>query len=587
MQHSVESHRPYLYKRIFFWNFAFSLCLVAIIAGIGFFSLYHYFVDYIGNTRNEILAQVSERSKVVRSSAYALANKIYNEAGAILLYPDPDAEIPASECIEAIIEDANSYYELMDIHLSVAIIMRNRYEFLSRNSKEIRLDEIKNTYWYMDNFANSKTDLWLMSINDPTEPGTKLLSYCKVIRGDDGRYEGVILVNSSEQNLRQIYADIATKQNRICILNEDGYVISHSNPALIGMQLYYMPAFLRSYTPGTYHISKKNGTAVLYTQYSDSSSSWTFVQETDLAPALSMFSPVFQGTGIFLIIMVLMGIFISFRVSKEITNPLKFFSERLRQASAADFQPLYLPASSYEEIYQVSLVYNVMVEHIKELIGQIKEDALAKQKARIDFLLMQINPHFLHNTLFSIKCMIDCGQMEKASSMTSHFLRMLKEPLQSHSEYIELSAELDSLKNYVELMRYRYGENIHLHCYTEATAERFPIAQFLLQPIVENCIFHGFSASSGVCEIEVFAYQTRNDLFLEIRDNGCGMSSEALSIVWEKRVACGSSFHNIGLSNIKERIALLYGPESFISISSLPGEGTSVVMRLQEKEVML
>ena len=205
----------------------------------------------------------------------------------------------------------------------------------------------------------------------------------------------------------------------------------------------------------------------------------------------------------------------------------------------------------------------------------------------LSFLQVQINPHFLHNTLFSIKCLIEIGKGEKAAEMLSNLVRLLKIPINISKEWIKIEDEISYLKSYVALMQCRYEQrNISLDITVEPGLSNVLIPRLILQPIVENSIFHGFDDQSKNAVISITFNRLREKLIIRVCDNGKGMSQQEVDILWKETYKNSRTSNSIGLLNIRQRIKLLYGEPYDITIVSEPGQGTEAILTAacQEEE---
>lgn len=222
---------------------------------------------------------------------------------------------------------------------------------------------------------------------------------------------------------------------------------------------------------------------------------------------------------------------------------------------------------------------------MNQLIEQIKTDEKEKRKLELSFLQAQINPHFLHNTLFTIKCLIEMKNFQKADAMISSLLRLLKIPFNAKTEWICIKDEISYLQSYLSLMQYRYDKkNLTMEVHLEDDLKEVLIPRLILQPIIENSLFHGFDDSCKNGVINLSFRKIKEKIFICIRDNGKGMTQEALDSLWDSNKKTSDSFNKVSLVNIKQRIQLLYGDGYGISVVSVPNEGTETLLTLAYKK---
>ncbi|NCC65058.1 MAG: hypothetical protein EOM15_10435, partial [Spirochaetia bacterium] len=187
-----------------------------------------------------------------------------------------------------------------------------------------------------------------------------------------------------------------------------------------------------------------------------------------------------------------------------------------------------------------------------------------------DFLQMQINPHFIYNTLFTIRCMVDMGLSSEASDTLQRFSNMLKKILRIEEPMISIQDNLDYLEDYNCIMSQRYGSLSFVYEIEEGL-EQVKILKFILQPLVENSIYHGFSKGvdkdSRICI--AFKREAQDVVKITVEDNGCGFPTEQL-----QNLDCEKQ--HIGLQNVRKKLDLYYEGRASMSIYSNKDVGTRI-----------
>ena len=216
-----------------------------------------------------------------------------------------------------------------------------------------------------------------------------------------------------------------------------------------------------------------------------------------------------------------------------------------------------------------------MVERLEESREQIKEGEKKKRLAELDFLRAQINPHFIYNTLSSIRFFVEMKKNQEAEDMLLHFSKILRKSLSYSNEFVALKTELETIKEYVELQKMRYQNAFQVDCQVpeEILENRIPV--FILQPIVENAIFHGMMPGQ-ICQITISAYEKEGKLFLLIADNGRGIKAGELPDNFEK----AGHMSRVGIQNVHDRIQMNFGREFGLKVNSTEGEGTTATFIL-------
>ncbi len=241
--------------------------------------------------------------------------------------------------------------------------------------------------------------------------------------------------------------------------------------------------------------------------------------------------------------------------------------------------------NQFYEVRVLSVTYNAMIQRIIKLISQIKEEESEKRRIEFDFLQAQINPHFLHNTLLGIKSLVSLGKQQQAVKMLEAFISLLKQPMKASQNDHSLSEEISHVLQYVSIMQFRYGTEYPILIQVEEGLENFPVPKLILQPLVENAIFHGISEMEGEGKITITAETFRNRIIISVEDNGEGMTQEQIDRMWSSDHPFRSSMNNsIGLANVRSRIRFVYGPSSGIEVQSALGKGTRVSIVIVREE---
>lgn len=551
------------------------LLFLLVVVGLVAFSL-NVFINVLGESRIDLLNQVAERGKIINKAAISMADAIYNNASADLLDSDEATSQQTYNKVDAIVADFNQYFDNIDVELSALILMRNGFQYASTNELTSDIQNVKSNYWYVDNFYNNKIEFWIMRFGDTLNRSNVMLSYGKVIRNSNGEYEGLILINSSERTFFKVYSDIVKDGNSVYILDQNGYAISHPTKDLIGSQLTYMPAFFKQYGYSSFRTDFNK--QMLITHYYDAETQWTMVQESDFSLVFGRYYPVLFVLAAVLALFLIIGFATSLAISRAVSRPLNLLAQKLSRVSSAQFEKVE-EQQAFVEVHTFSQVYNEMVDKIRELFLRIKQEEEIKRKHELDFLQLQINPHFLHNTLFSIKCLVEMNQNTRAAKMLASFMQLLRSPIASENEMIPIRVELDNLQNYINLMSFRY-EGVELEIFIEDGLESCLIPRLLLQPIVENSIFHGLKDDGSALKIEVFVYSSESGVTVKIRDNGIGMTRQEQQSVWEPS---GKKSSGIGLANVRDRVRQIYGENHDVTLTSARGEGTEVELLIKRQ----
>ena len=223
---------------------------------------------------------------------------------------------------------------------------------------------------------------------------------------------------------------------------------------------------------------------------------------------------------------------------------------------------------------------NALTSEILQKSNALYEAEVLQKNAELDVLRSQINPHFLYNTLELIRVMAIRGDIEHVSLITSAMGKIYRYTAKG-DPLVPLAQEIDIVRFYVSIQQARFGERITTLYNISAPAARVPVLKMLLQPLVENAFIHGLEAREKGGVLYIGAQTEGGLLRITIRDNGLGISPEKLSEL-ERRLAashCDTNQH-LGLVNINARLRLQYGDAYGLLLSSAPGDGTCVTLRI-------
>lgn len=249
------------------------------------------------------------------------------------------------------------------------------------------------------------------------------------------------------------------------------------------------------------------------------------------------------------------------------------------ELSAADVKP-------EDELYPLYRDLHSLIGTLEDLISKESNATLMKKQAELDALQSQINPHFLYNTLESIRGQAIVYGLKDVEAMTQALSNLFRYSISSHSNLVPLSKELKNIDNYLMIQQYRFNNKfIHLSQVDEDTLD-FCVPKLLIQPIVENSVHHGLETKVGKGTLTIRAYRTQKRLIIQVRDDGLGISREKLNAINDVLLhgkdagSLKKAGMSIGLANVNERIRLNFGKEYGLRVYSTQGMGTNVEFTL-------
>lgn len=350
--------------------------------------------------------------------------------------------------------------------------------------------------------------------------------------------------------------------------------------------------------PDTANLIKKSSSIVLSEQNSSmamvehaGTGSYLFVQERTprLGWRILCFIPMsalLSDTRVLILVILLVSLLavlistgIAALLSNSSTRNIKTLEQTMRRVEEGNFDVRIEPLGK-DEIGSLSVRFNFMLSRINELINTVYKEQIAKQQAEFTVLMSQINPHFLYNTLGTVKWYARMKQQSEIERMVTSVIDLLKSSVRRVGEFHSLEQEIAQLKNYIYIQKIGYGEAFQVDYDVDEQLLGCEVPYFILQPLVENAILHGIEMSKGSGRISVSARTAENHLILVVEDNGIGMSEEQidnlLNIVTKKETVPGVT--SIGIHNVNERIQLYYGQQFGLSYESTLGLGTKAMV---------
>lgn len=280
-----------------------------------------------------------------------------------------------------------------------------------------------------------------------------------------------------------------------------------------------------------------------------------------------------------------MAVFLALILTSILTNwltkPIQRSIKALGRISGGDFS-VDRALESDDEVGRMGRAINSLAINIDALMKQAREEESQKKQLEYKLLQNQINPHFVYNVLNSIKVMAQLQGAENISRLVDNFGGLLKEVSKGVNDKVPMEEEFELADQYIYIMNLRKKGLIHTSYYIEEGCENCAVLKFLLQPLVENAIVHGFEGKLGVKELQIEARKREGHLEVSIRDNGNGMTEEEIRKLLTKGNPEDrrSKYNSIGINNIQERIHLLYGEEYGVSYESVKSEFTKATVKL-------
>ena len=306
---------------------------------------------------------------------------------------------------------------------------------------------------------------------------------------------------------------------------------------------------------------------------------------------------VIKGTGIslnmlktrlFIVFVILLIIFIviliNSYISFRVTNPIRELEKSVKELEEGNLDADIYMGGSYE-VQHLGKSVQDMKFRIKGLMQDIVSEHEEKRKSEFDSLQAQINPHFLYNTLDIIVWQIENEKQSEAVHTVTALARFFRLSLGKGKNIVTVRDEIDHVKNYLMIQHMRFKNKFDYEFDIAEDVLELPSLKLMLQPLVENAIYHGMEFMDGDGMIMVKAWRKEDELYLSVADNGLGMTEDKVEMILTGKSTSGNGRGSgIGVKNVNERIKLYFGEAYGLTIDSEPDEGTTVIIHLPAKD---
>lgn len=393
-----------------------------------------------------------------------------------------------------------------------------------------------------------------------------------------GEIYGVLYFPILEEQWKGLYEGYTSTENEVLLVNRAGQIVSSNKEEMIGDKADELLALAEKVEDEGLEFKDVtiSGTDyMLMSQYLPTYDMYL----VNLVDKDAVLANLINTKEILLISLgiVLLAVIVVFLISRRITNSISRLVKQISTSAKHEFNRPIAETGGYEA-KKIANAFNSMLNELQEYVGLVVQAQQKQRSAELMALQHQINPHFLYNTLASIKFMIQQGKKEKATDMIHALISLLQNALSNVDQTITVEQEIKDLKNYVLINQARYGEGIKVNFFISPDCLDYQLPKLILQPFIENAFFHAFNIQKEGF-VQILVSEKGGNLLCEIVDNGDGMEikgDHTKEDIKEKR----HLFSGIGIRNVHERIQMLYGEEFGVEITSEIGNGTKVKVEL-------
>ena len=391
---------------------------------------------------------------------------------------------------------------------------------------------------------------------------------------------GVLLVDMNFSGIEQICKNVSLGETGyIYLVDRNGELIYHPRQQLIYSNLVKENNFqVAQYEDGNY-VDEIDGNKRLITVKTLGYTGWKIIGVTPVNETFINFTQITIFILFVVFLAIILLVFANMFISAKIANPIKALENSVKELEKGS-QNVDIAIGGSHEIQHLGKTIKSMVEQMHKLMGDIVYEQELKRQRELDALQAQINPHFLYNTLDSIVWMVENERYNEAITMVTSLAGFFRIGLNKGKNIITIKDELKHAENYITIQHMRFKDKFTFKINADENVLNFATIKLIIQPLIENAVYHGMEFMDGDGEIIVNAYKKDNELYIDVIDNGMGIPPEIVDKLLTHESRSKGKGSGVGLKNVQERIQLYFGKEYGLSILSEPDEGTIIRIHL-------
>ncbi|GMQ64712.1 sensor histidine kinase [Vallitalea maricola] len=304
---------------------------------------------------------------------------------------------------------------------------------------------------------------------------------------------------------------------------------------------------------------------------------WYIMHEINRNFFLKPFYTIILISALIALCCIILATLFSHKISKNITSPIHKLIDHIQHVIEGNWEPME-ELQVGEEIGFLYREFNKMLTAQSKLTNDLIKEQKMKQKLSLDLLQQQINPHFLYNALDNVCSLAEIDEKEKLTDIVMSLSQFYREILNKGSSFITIENELSIIESYLHIMLIRYYNKFEYTIYCPESLKNEICLKLLLQPIVENSIYHGIKEIEGKGIINISVKESGNKIIFTVTDNGIGITQDRLATIWSET---GNGF---GIKNIDKRVKLYYGNDYGLNITSEPNKGCTVTVTIAKRD---
>lgn len=461
----------------------------------------------------------------------------------------------------------------------------NKYGIDKRSIKSFKFDRIEEAAWYKE--VLDKKGYYVLKLNAGGEmdlnSDENVVSLIRDIYNLELQKQkiGTLMINISESGFEECYKEIVGRYEiSIMLLDEKNQSIIRKDSTEYSD---IIPERIKVFNDieNNSVIRRVKNQDYIFSSLNIKEYNWKIISSipfVELSKELSIFNLV--AVIVILINGVLLFIGAIF-VSRLITNPINKLLKSMKEIENGKFNRVDI-STGKDEIGKLRDGYNIMISEIEKLINKVIDEQKRKRKAELSALQAQIKPHFLYNTLDAMGHLALTGKCDQVYEALEALGSYYRTSLSKGSEVISIRQELDLVKDYITLQKLRYGDFFTVQYKIDERVYDYRIPKLVLQPLVENALYHGIKPKGEKGNIWISAVIENNYIKMAVEDDGVGMTQEELAKVMDSKIDINKS--SFGLRCTIERLRIFYAVSDVYFIESKKRRGTKVTIKIPIKK---
>ncbi len=528
--------------------------------------------------------------KINHISDYAITLSINSNIANVL---KENPTVPKNELEHFLVnsELTNQTQRIIGLHKNIYawdILDTENHWFHSSTTETDQLDSLLDSE-ILDNLRTNLAFQFLGPFQISGEPTFVVLK--SITNIDNTKYLGALVLLIKEANISSVFRNLPDSSSRyFYITNEKRQILSSSSSKGIYEDFSSYagidPTKYKTLAETGSQIFSINNTDFLFICKSSPALNWKVINLIPLENLTLDHVVILHNILIISIVVFILSVVFSILCTSTVAAPIQRLVDKMKSASAGKLD-ISVSYSSNDELAVLYNQFNLMMQKIQTLLNDIYEEQNAKQKMEVQLLQSQINPHFLYNTLNTIKSLIELDMKETAVKAVSAMSTFYRNSLSKGQFIIPLRQELILTEQYLYIQNLRYMDFVDYEITYESSWEDHgaEIPKLTIQPVVENIFVHGLT--NQMCHIHLNVSIKNNTIYISISDNGSGIPREKLTELNRSIRDFKTARYSFGLPSINHRISLLYGENYGLTIKSSPENGTTVTIAIPDKKSTL